>query len=91
MTCIWHGHLGYMLQNGMEILSCYGHLPKLSFSDFAFCEHCQHGKQTRNAYTTHINSSTEPWDLIHTDVCGPMPIRSLGGALLQSYVCMFSP
>ena len=81
MTSIWHGRLGHMSRNGMEILSRYGHLPKLSFSDFVLCEHCQHGKKTRSAHKTNVNSSTKPLDLVHTDVCGPMPTRSLGGAL----------
>ena len=81
MTGIWHGRLGQMSQNDMEILSLYGYLPKLSFSNFALCEHCQHGTQTRNAHTRRVNSSSRPLDLVRIDVCGPMPTRSLGGAL----------
>ena len=47
----------------MEILSRYGYLPKLSFSNYAFFKHCQYGKQTRNVDKTHVNSSTPPLDL----------------------------
>ena len=63
----------------MEILSRYGYLPKLSFSNFAFCEHCEYGKQIRNAHMTYIDSSTWSLDLVHTNTCGPMHTRSLGG------------
>ena len=81
MTSIWHRRLGHMSRNGMEILSLYGHLPKFSFSDFAVFEHCQHGKQTRSAHKINVNSSTKPIDLVHIDICGPMPRRYFNGAL----------
>ena len=77
----WHDCLGYMSRNGMEILYHYGLLPKFSFSKFASCDNCQHGKQTRNAHKIRVKSSIRPLDLVHTDLCGPMPKRSLGGAL----------
>ena len=51
--------------------------PKLSIFYFAVCEHCQDGKQTRNAHRTCVNSSSKPLDLVHTDVCGPISTRSL--------------
>ena len=82
MTCIWHGRLGHMSRTGMETLSHFGYLPMLSFSNFSVCEHCQYGKQTRSVHQNiNSDSSTQPLDLVHTDVCGPMPTRSLGGAL----------
>ena len=81
MTCIWHGRLGHMSRTGMETLSPFSYLPMLSFSKFSVCEHCQHCKQTRNVHQIRSDSSTQPLDLVHTDVCGPMPTRSLGGAL----------
>ena len=82
MTCIWHGRLGHMSRTGMETLSRSGYLPALSFSDFSVCEHCQYGKQTKSVHrNSNSDSSTQPLDLVHTDVCGPMPTRSLGGAV----------
>ena len=37
---LWHYQLGHMSKKGMEILSCFGCLPGLSFHGFDFFEHC---------------------------------------------------
>ena len=57
-----------------------GYLPILEYDDFPFCEHCQYGKQTRVSRNVHFQKDRQPLDLIHSDVCGPMPTQSLGGA-----------
>ena len=72
MMSICHGHLGHMSQNGIKIISLHRHLPKLSFSNFVFCEHCQYGKQTKNAHKTQVNSSIDHWvsfTLMLVDLC----------------------
>lgn len=40
------------------------------------------GKQTREPFPKESDSkeSTEPLELVHMDVCGPMPVRSKGGS-----------
>ncbi len=72
-VAMWHSRLGHMSRKGMETLSRSGYLPSLSFSDFPFCEHCQYGKQTRTSRNVHFKKDRQPLDLIHNDVCGPMP------------------
>ena len=70
-----------MSLKGMETFSCLGYLPVLNFSNFSVCEHCIYCK---HAHSTHKRLSnkkkSEPLDVVHSDVCGPMPVRSLGGA-----------
>ena len=64
----------------METLSHLGYLPALSFRDFPFYEHCQYGKQTRASCNVLFEKDRRPLELVHNDVCGPMPTKSLGGA-----------
>jgi len=69
-----------MSQNGMQGLCCSGYVSSLSFSDFEFCEHCVYGKQTKSVHQRQPKKILAPLHLVHSDVCGPMPVRSLGGA-----------
>jgi len=54
-------------------------LPKIDGLDF--CERCVYGKQSRVSF--HVNKAwraSSCLELVHTDVCGPMSIESLGGS-----------
>ena len=73
MTCIWHGHLGHMSRPCL-VVEWKLHLvsatyPCYHFLIFLVCEHCQYGKQTRSVHQIRSDSSTQPLDLVHTDVC----------------------
>jgi hypothetical protein len=46
------------------------------------CEHCMAGKQTRASFKCHDSSrKNDVLELVHSDVCGPLKVRSVGGAL----------
>ena len=46
------------------------------------CEHCLAGKQNRVSFKSNPPSrKTELLELVHSDLCGPMKTRTLGGAL----------
>ena len=77
---LWHRRLGHMSKAGMQVLSCFGFIPGLNFSDFSICEHCLYGKQTANSHSVVSQKRCEPLELVHSDVCGPMPTVSLRGA-----------
>ena len=50
-------------------------------NDHIECAACALGKQHRNEFPNHEEKrKTQLVELIHTDVCGPMQTRSLGGA-----------
>lgn len=69
-----------MSRKAMETLSHSGCLPELCFSDFIFCEHCMYWKQTCTSRNVSFEKERQPLELIHSDICGPMLTRSLGGS-----------
>ena len=71
------GHLSYdnvkwLVDKGMVdgVTSVGGHIE--------FCEACVHGKQHRLPFPPSNKHARQKLDLIHSDVCGPLPI-SIGG------------
>jgi hypothetical protein len=80
VSSLWHGRLGHLNKTGISFLSKASYIPKLSFSDHQFCEHCQYGKQVATPHSTSVSRESSPLDLDHSDICGPMPHQSLGGA-----------
>jgi hypothetical protein len=80
VSSLWHGRLGHLSKTGRSFLPKAGYIPKLSFSDHQFCEHCQYGKQVANSHPTSVPRESSLLDLVHLDICGPMPHQSLSGA-----------
>ena len=82
----WHSRLGHLHVDG---------LVKLNYTlvtDFEFkradgqllphCEACIAGKLHRASMPRAAErTATEPLELIHSDICGPMPVRSISGLL----------
>ena len=52
----------------------------LDYLEFSLCEHYIYGKHTRLRYGPLDKELGSPPDFVHSDLCGPMPIKSLGGA-----------
>lgn len=56
----------------------------LNFSEgseqIKFCEFCKEGKQIRSPFPSSGNRVSNILDHIHSDLCGPMKIASIGGA-----------
>ena len=86
LILLWHnryGHLGYdsilalkdkAMVNGMNIAIADG-------VDRKSCEGCALGKQHRQPFPKKSeHKSCRPLELIHTDVCGPMSIPSVGSS-----------
>ena len=49
--------------------------------DIDFCESCTEGKHHRSTFPVKESErGKEPLDLVHSDVCGKMGAKSLGGA-----------
>ena len=69
-----------MSQRGMKFLSHFGYVPSFNFSNFSICEHCMYGKQTLSPHKRGSTRKSEPLALVHSEVCGPMPALSMGGA-----------
>lgn len=78
---LWHKRLGHMSEKGMAVLSKNEVIPGISGLHLQKCSHCFAGKQHRVSFKSSAPSrKPEVLDLVHTDVCGPMKTRSLGGA-----------
>ena len=55
-------------------------LPKLKFKKDHLCEACQKGKQIKHSFKLkNIVSTSNPLELLHMDLFGPLRTMSLGG------------
>ncbi|CAH9096206.1 unnamed protein product [Cuscuta epithymum] len=80
MTDLWHKRLGHMSEKGMSLLLKRNVLPGVHDIHLKKCSHCLAGKQNRVSFKSHPPSRKECiLDLVHSDVCGPMKTRTLGG------------
>ncbi|GJZ27300.1 putative RNA-directed DNA polymerase [Tanacetum coccineum] len=80
MTELWHKRLGHMSEKGMSILSKKNVLSGVHDINLKKCSHCLAGKQTRLAFKSRSPFRMENiLDLVHSDVCGPMKTKTLGG------------
>ena len=43
------------------------------------CRHCIHGKQTRTSFKVKEHTTSQPLEIIHTDLCGPTRTKILQG------------
>lgn len=74
----WHDRLGHVNIKTLREMVRNEHLPSVSdLSDF-FCEACVIGKQHRVPFKK--SSSDAEKNKVYSDLCGPMPTPSIGGA-----------
>lgn len=80
---LWHERLGHPGINTLKEMASQGLIPgiKTSNIDKFFCDSCQSGKMHRLPFHANLsNRISKPGEFIHSDVCGKMPVTSLGGA-----------
>ena len=84
---LWHrrfGHLGFDNLAKMESLVTGIRTSTAQFkaaTTDANCKACILGKQHRLPFPTSTSATQAPLELLHTDLCGPMPVPSAGGNL----------
>jgi len=80
---LWHGRFCHISNRSIEELAKKGYVRGLENSKIHSekCSGCCIGKSTK-APCKQISGkqSTEILELVHSDVCGPMPVESIGGA-----------
>ncbi len=81
---IWHQRLGHLGRGGLEKLKTEQLVRGLEGDvipkDAQICEDCEKGKSTRQPIPKSTKRrETELLSLVHTDLCGPMPVASWGG------------
>lgn len=76
---LWHqrmAHLNFEDLNKLTESSGF----KLENKEKVICISCLQGKQSRIPFPTEGSRAQNALELIHSDVCGPMEVSSLGGA-----------
>jgi hypothetical protein len=73
---LWHCRLGYISRGRIERLVKNEILPPLEFSDIEQCIDCINGKYVKQIKKG-ANRSTATLEIIHTDICGPFPVKSV--------------
>ncbi|TQD95075.1 hypothetical protein C1H46_019343 [Malus baccata] len=81
-TELWHHRLRHISQKGLQELHKQGLLEVVSSCKLDFCEYCVLGKQRKVSFASSSadNRSKEQLSYIHSDVWGPAPTKSNGGA-----------
>ena len=75
-TRLWHMRLGYINLNRINRLVKEGILGDLVLQPMEVCESCLEGKMTKRPFPTKDNRTTALLELVYTDVCGPINIRT---------------
>ncbi|KAJ9546279.1 hypothetical protein OSB04_018822 [Centaurea solstitialis] len=77
---LWHERLGRVNHSIISILSRQGHLSVSSIlPNPTLCGSCQLAKSHKLPFAINENRSLNPLDMIHCDIWGPAPIRSVEG------------
>ena len=83
---IWHCRLGHLSRTGLRRLARIDMVVGFNYDPEAserigFCELCVEGKSHRLPFPPRQSKgSSSSLELIHTDVCGKLNVKSLGGA-----------
>uniref|UniRef100_A0A2N9F6S1 Integrase catalytic domain-containing protein n=1 Tax=Fagus sylvatica TaxID=28930 RepID=A0A2N9F6S1_FAGSY len=75
----WHARLGHIGKDRMARLAREGLLGPLAKVDLPICEPCLAGKACRKPFGKAVRA-TQPLELIHSDICGPMNVKARHGA-----------
>lgn len=79
----WHERYGHLNENDLKDIIRKEKVNGIDFNvneKLEFCEACVKGKQSQKPFTRSNTKSTEVLELVHTDVCGPMRVNSIGGS-----------
>ncbi|KAI3678432.1 hypothetical protein L6452_37724 [Arctium lappa] len=77
---LWHARLGHLSLARIKSLASLGMLGKCVSSDSISCLFCKLGKHHTLSFESNDFNSNYSFDLIHSDVWGPAPHSSMGGA-----------
>ena len=78
-SVIWHARLGHIRQDRLKRLARASLLGSLAKVKLPICEYCLAGKAIRLPFGK-AKRATSKLQLIHSDICGPMNVRTRYGA-----------
>jgi hypothetical protein len=77
---LWHRRLAHINYKALpyvsKVVTC---LPEFKIDHEGVCKGCAQGKNIKNPFPKSDNKAEGILELIHSDVCGPMPSTSLSG------------
>ena len=76
---LWHARLGHTSLSHLQLLAFQGHLGSIQFPKFD-CTSCHFGRQTKLPFNNSDFFSSAHFDLIHSDIWGPIPVPTEGGS-----------
>ena len=80
---LWHRRYGHVGKTNLRKLTKLKMVEKFDYDaqkQIGFCESCIGGKIHRNPFEQSRRRTTEPLELVHSDVCGKIDEKSRGGA-----------
>ena len=81
-SLLWHQRFGHLHHQGLQRLArkemVKGLTPEMVSASFE-CEACIQGKHPKTPYFPSNSSTKEVGELVHSDVCGPIQVRSRYG------------
>ena len=80
---LWHERFGHLGIQNLQRLACKGMvkgLPKAFPTLERVCTGCMMGKQNRESFPKSSHRAKEPLELVHSDLCGPRMVPSVGKA-----------
>jgi len=78
-SATWHARLGHIGKDRMTRLARESLLGSLAKVDLPTCESCLAGKACRKPFGKAVRA-TQPLELVHSDICGPMNVKARHGA-----------
>jgi hypothetical protein len=75
---LWHCRLGHISSGRIERLIKENILHPLDFSNEEYCIDCVKGKYVKKI-KKRAKRSSGVLEIVHTDICGPFPIKSMHG------------
>jgi hypothetical protein len=79
---IWHRRYAHINYQALPFLrKMVEGIPELQSTHEGVCKGCALEKNIKKPFPSNSNRSKEILDLIHSNVCGPMSVKSLGGSL----------
>ena len=80
---LWHRHFGHLNEQSLQKLMKKELANQLDYDisgRVGICESCIGGKQSKAPFKTSTTKTSEPLELVHSDLCGKMGGKSIGGA-----------
>ena len=80
---LWHRRFGHLNEQSMQKLvkeQLVNHLDYDTSGEVGVCEACIAGKQCKSSFKSSETVTSMPLELVHSDLCGKMGHKSIGGA-----------